>query len=413
MPRTATKKQAISTGPAIDPLDFDRPFQQLRPETFYRFTREYPNKEAVSTYVYRLLPKINRSQVGIKTNYIAIHTEPIDEAFLLEKHGSGFYMLKFTDSNQPKGLAQRATTKLELSDPDFPPVVDPRELVLDDEKSRPWLDDLRARGILKGDAVSGATNESPAVEALADVTRKLLEARGEHGGFDKQITPIILKLLDQKPSTIDDAVKLASLMKPAESPVTAELLKMLLSQQRQSPADPFEAYERVEKVVERIAAKNGGGRTGGWSEFMQTLPSLIQGGLSVLSMMMAMRTGQPAPPISAVAPAAPIATQETALPTGESDMLNPAIIRALQTTGERAIKAFERGISGDHFASALCIDDEGERIFAMLHQMGKDGIFQALSMAPGVMDRIAPRRAEIEVWLDDFIKYGSDDGETA
>ena len=92
-------------------------------------------------------------------------------------------------------------------------------------------------------------------------------------------------------------------------------------------------------------------------------------------------------------------------------MLNPATIRALETTGEKAMKAFERGIVGDHFASALCIDEEGERIYDLLHTLGKDGILQALSMVPGATERLAPRRAEIEAWLESFISYAEDEPE--
>ena len=89
-------------------------------------------------------------------------------------------------------------------------------------------------------------------------------------------------------------------------------------------------------------------------------------------------------------------------------MMNPATIRALQSVGEKAIKAFERGIEGDHFASALCIEEEGEKLYDMLFKLGKDGIFQALSMVPGLTERLAPRRTEIEAWLESFISYGTE-----
>lgn len=411
MPRKSASTAAKSSSATMEPLDFDRPFQTLRPETFYRFSREYPNKEAVATYVYRLLPKINRAQVGIKTNYIAIHTDPVDEAMLLQAHGSGFYMLKFTDSNQPKGITQRATTKLELSDPDFPPMVDPRELVMDDEKSRPWLDDLRARGVIKGETVSGSTNESPAVGALADVTKKLLDDRGKQSGLASELTPIILEIIKRNP--MKEAFEIADRLKPAESPLTGKILELLLEQKKAAApatADPFEQYERVEKMIEKVAARSGGGsKSSGWSEFLANAPSLLQSGMSLITMILAVRNGQQPPPPAAsptTVSSSASSSSEYALPPGDVDMMNPATIRALQVVGEKAIKAFERGIEGDHFASALCIDEEGEKLYDMLYALGKDGILQALSMA-GVTERLAPRRPEIEAWLESFISYGA------
>jgi len=394
-----------------DELEFERPFQTLRPETFYRFTRDYPKKEAVSTYVYRLLPKINRSLVGIKTNYIGIHIEPLDEMTLLQKYGSGMYLLKFTDSNQAKGLTQRATSKVELSDPDFPSSVDPRELVLDDEKSRPYLDDLRARGVLKGEQVAGATNDNPAVGALADMTKQLLDERGKQSQLSDQFTPILLAMLQRNP--MEEAFKIAERLKPTESPFNTELLKLVMVQQRQEPKDPFENYERIETMMDRLAAKSGGGsKSGGWGEFLHAAPGLLQSGMNLLGMILAVRGNQPAPPTVPVQTSVQSpAPTEPMLPPGELDMMNPATIRVLQATGEKAIKAFERGIAGDHFASGLCVDEEGERTYDLLFALGKDGILQALSMVPGLTERLSPRRAEIEAWLESFISYASEESE--
>lgn len=43
--------------------------------------------------------------------------------------------------------------------------------------------------------------------------------------------------------------------------------------------------------------------------------------------------------------------------------------------------------------------------------MGKNGIMQALSMVPGLSDRLAPRRAEYETWLDAFLACGEPEPE--
>lgn len=358
--------------------------------------------------MYQLLPKNDRKKVGISTSYIAVYKEPITEDLLLLKHGSGRYWMTLTDANAQKGTTERATSVVEVYHPDIPNKINPDELVLDHKESQPWLDELRARGVLKGDSVAAAQSGNDAVAALADTTKRLLEDRDKKGGIEKELTPIILKLLERSP--LDDAFKIASQLKPAESKLTEKILEMLMTrQQNPEPKDPFEAYERVEKIMERLAAKSGGGgKSNGWNEFLAAAPGLIQGGMALLGTILSMRSGQPAPTAAPTNPSRPAAPVEQLLPPGELDMMNPATIRALASAGQKAMTAFERGIEGDHFASALCIDEEGERMYDLLHTLGKEGILQALSMAPGLADRLAPRRTEVEAWLDAFVKYGAE-----
>lgn len=399
MPRRTAK--SASTPSPDGPLDFDKSSQKLSQATFFRYAAEYPNQEGTSLYVYQLLPKNDRRKVGINTSYIAVYKEPITEAFLLRTHGSGRYWLTLTDANAPKGTTERATSTVEVYHPEIPNKIDPAELVLDDKNSQPWLDELRARGILKGETVATQQGGNEAVGVLADMTKRLFEDREKKGGIEKELTPIILKLLDR--NSIDDAFKIAQQLKPAESPLNAEILKLLIGRQNPEPKDPFENYERIEKMMERLASKaGGGGKTSGWSEFMQAAPGLLQSGMALLGTILSIRSGQPTPPAM---PAQPSRTAEPMLPPGELDMMNPATIRALQATGEKAIRAFERGITGEHFAAALCVEEEGERTYDVLHTLGKDGILQALSMIPGLTERLAPRRAEIELWLESFISY--------
>lgn len=210
MPRTAVKTQSYTGKESA--ISFETPFQKLTSDTFFRFAREYPKQEGVSTYVYQLFPKINRRKVGIDVNNIGTYKEPVTEQSLLMTHGSGRYLLKFSDANAPRGTTERAQATVEVYDPDIPNKIDPAELVLDDEKSRPWLDELRARGILKGESVVVQQNGNEAVVALADLTRKIFDERDKKGGIEKELTPIILKLLDR--NSIDDAFKIAQQLKP-------------------------------------------------------------------------------------------------------------------------------------------------------------------------------------------------------
>jgi len=397
-------------------LNFDEPFQKLTPPTFFRFGREYPNQEGVSWYVYQLLPKINRKQVGITTNYIGTYKEPLTEDQILAAHGSGKYWLTFTDANAPKGCTERASSTVEVYHPDMPNKIDPRELVLDDEKSKPYLDELRARGIVKGAEVT-QTGSNEAVTALADLNKRLLEERGKDSGIGKELMQLLLVQLQRKDTSIEDAMKLAALMKPAESPLTAQLLKLLADRQTPPASDPFENWERVEKLMERAGARNPG-KSGAWDKVLEAVPGILQAGLGMFSMWANSQRRGPIPSTAA----APVAAEtivdvrpdpEVELPPGDMDMLNPATMAALKNVAEKALKAFESGKTGDHFAAALCIDEQGERIYGALREMGSAGILNTMSMVPGLMDRLAARKAEIEPWLEAFIEYAAEEEPTA
>lgn len=70
--------------------------------------------------------------------------------------------------------------------------------------------------------------------------------------------------------------------------------------------------------------------------------------------------------------------------------------------------AFEAGVPGDDFAESVCANPATEPLYDDLLSVGKLGILSALSMAPGLSERLAPRRAEYEAWLDAFLEYGAE-----
>jgi hypothetical protein len=55
----------------------------------------------------------------------------------------------------------------------------------------------------------------------------------------------------------------------------------------------------------------------------------------------------------------------------------------------------------------VCANPETEAVYDDLLRMGKAGILSALSMVPGLNEKLAPRRAEYETWLDGFLAYGA------
>ncbi len=166
-------QESVAAAAESSQFDFKKSFQNLKPETFWQFLKEYPDWEAGAVYVYRLWPVIDRQLAGNKEKNIDIFTSAITDLDILHRHGSGKYHLMFNDSNKPKGLVNVATCKVDINDPLYEPVVPLEEVVEGADANKSYIEGLKARQKWKGSTV--LTHDGG--QATAEMARSLTARR--------------------------------------------------------------------------------------------------------------------------------------------------------------------------------------------------------------------------------------------
>jgi hypothetical protein len=422
----ARKSSSIST--SLTEFDFSKSLQSLGPESFFRFTKQYPDHQATSAYVYRLLPTIDRKLAGVKdTNIEIIVPGEVDEERLLQAHGSGKYHLKFTDANRPKGLTEVAKCTVEIYDPKVPPILNPVELVV----TAAGNDRYVAKYLQEGWTVEDGKLMPPAKQpdgnvVLAETVRDLA-GRASAAPVESPALVRVIEMLDRRANgsgeEITRALALAERLQPRVDPAQVELMKVLVAMVSgggHARPTPISEIRDTLALARELApppppASSGGGFP--WAELFQALPALAQF-LPVFLQQFAASRQPPANviPITA-APVAPASATAAAPPAvespvqGETDMLGLGFgLADLKIVAEDAIDAFGRNISGGDFAHAVCCRRRGEQLYDTICQLGKEQLLEFLAMAPPELaGQVAARREEVAAWLDDFIAYGDDE----
>ena len=422
-------------------FDFSKPFQAFgrgQEKEFQRFTEEYPDRRAISTYVWRLEPAIDRKQVGIESTNIHIFPGACDLEALLERHGSGTYHLKFNDGN--KNPSQRAKCSVKLDDPARPPNINPEELVIGGAKGRENENLISKYGGAGGSIVDrtnellpggfralakpaavapGAAAVAPAVaaaavggvdKALIDLARESMQSRAEQAGVD-----------------VDRALEIAKRMQaapPPPDPVAQRFMTLAMDRAFSVPAaapaaDPLEHLERMTRIMSSMgwtapgtAAPAAGGGAG-WVDALTALPKILEHGAALVGNLFALRSlgglpGQVAAPVAAapgsVAPLVPAVAAAPDPITFEGEETKMKMSVLLQV-GRLAKQSIESGQSGAAFAESLCQSSVFEQTFYDLVDAGQDGIMSYLAMVPGLGAQLEANRPAIEKWLGDFLSY--------
>ena len=448
-----------STGPAtaVAPFDFETPFQRFNdPDAFAQFCAGYPKPEGTITYVYRLQPAIDRQQTENKDTAIEKVTgEVVDPEWLSRKWGSGLYLCMFNDSSRPTATQQVAKCKIEIDDPTLAPVLDPAELVVNEKNSAViakylnlgWTivektNDLKPNGFKQLVPPAPAAKGGNAEGVLAETVRDLAMSR-DNGVpanamvIDRDVLNLLLSRNKGGEDDLTRAFAIAERLRPPEDKTTQVLLAKMadaLFERAKNPAAPV-APPAVDPVAQLRTTMQflrdemgwGGGSTAGKSaagvwDAIAALPGILQHGSNLLGNLVRLRMVAPAGqteffPVPASLPvtAAPGPEVHDAVPVPETEdpMLNPLKLQAMIALGRQAVAAFEAGTAGDDFAETVCANPESEAVYDDLLRMGKPGILAALSMVPGLSEKLEPRRAEYEAWLDAFLSYGSEDDDSA
>lgn len=461
-----TPRNAASETPdyATGKQDFGR-----NADRFFAWLGGYPQPENLNVVVYRKKPVIDRGLIGRKTNEIekVADVSTFSRQYIAETHGNGTFRVYASDPMM-KDCPERATCEVRIDDPDNDPILNPHELVLDDPANTQFVNKLLRKGILAVDAngkitVAGsqtATIEAPAAPVAAPAPASAPVVVQAAPAAPSLSEALLLKLLDKFGGQTSADDRLESAFKIAErfdrpSPTTDALTRLVdkLAERLEhqtgaatAPAsqslDLFEAYDRVDKVLEARAAKQGAGAGGGSivAEILNGVAALANAAPQLVTayrMFAAVRPAAPAPvaaPAQLMPPKQPYAVQPgsgfgraaesepsnpiPSNPQGDDDMKanlmmrlasNPALVNQLGAIAERALQKYIEGVDGETFAYGLCAyESNGREIFGMLRDMGAPVILQTLESVPELGQKLAPHRDGLRAWLDDFVSFDPD-----
>lgn len=388
-------------------------------EAFWQTVEEHRENEAIVFYIYRLWPRIDRKLSGSTTTNIGKLTA-ISEKILLREYGTGTYHVRMNDTSRGKGV-QIADAKIEVADPDLPPVLDINEVDRGWEGNKSYLEGLRIRGLLPeqkegtvANAEAGAAAQ--AVQTLGAIASEVLTKRNSGSDLaNLKDLAAVMKSMAPAAAPAADNSKLLELMMTQQT----TLITALLAQKpgASSSSDPLESISKAVGLIDKLRGSGRGGGSGGgssWvSDLLKVLPAVAPAFADSLRSMATLR-GVPVamePGGLAVVPApvgAPVAAfpavPVVSVPPGGDDM-NVMMLRFV-AVGKKALSAFQRGVTGDAFASSLVdFEDDGEAVYAALYEMGREGILQALQSVPGSA-QYATMEPQIKAWIDAFVSYG-------
>ena len=105
------------------------------PDAFWAYMTDYPNKDGVTMYLYRIRPVIDLSLIGLRESNIQKggygDLKLFSRDAVGEKFGRGEFQVKVTDSNRPEGQKEVVRScQYKILEGEKAPVYDPRTLVL-------------------------------------------------------------------------------------------------------------------------------------------------------------------------------------------------------------------------------------------------------------------------------------------
>jgi hypothetical protein len=221
--------------------------------------------------IYRVWPIIERRQPdGV---FLAIAKEPLDEAYLLERFGSGRYLLLFKHFNK---LLRKFTVT--VNHPEMPPKVDESEILRDDPANAKYFQAWAKR---KSDGAADGEKSDKAPVTASETNTVLNTVLDKAGSFDPKLAELwettalqrdeLSKALAAKNAPPDFATQAKALKEvfpqlfqpvAASSPASVQQLDALallkamkdLQPDLPDPPDPLAVMERAQKLFAPQAA---------------------------------------------------------------------------------------------------------------------------------------------------------------
>jgi len=430
------RKAATATAPPANPLIGVTPNKSIDPKKFNQIL-EYYNKRAatptesldgVCMYLWRTFPKIDvkAGQGGRRFSYIeklncvaedgAVTLLPHSiQDYVRAKFGGGRFRASINDKGNEEGN-QVAQSAFVIDDNEYPPIIDPSELVILDQETHAWAARMVSQGIYQrnqdgtfvlksGNAtddpnsvvarllersMNTAPQAGPAADAIAmmrDTYKALLtdksEAAGKSSGLD--VNTLLVTLMQQNQQLMMKMFEIGRAPAAAVAPAAT------------APAAPtLELFDQFEQFAERIGLR---AKSVPAPSFFDELKPYIPMMMPLLLRFMG-PTGPMPPPGAAPPPGVPAAVAPPPdAPPG------PQQIDVGQAFGNLVANALKLEHDGTQVAASIELM-HSEDVYDQLRAMGKDNLTAALLRTPHA-DTFTKSGAAVAKILDEFIEYGA------
>lgn len=391
------------------------------PDQFMDFMRGYPNPQGVTLFLYRLLPKIDLSLIGLEETNLqkgGIEDLPLYSLeAVAEKWGRGKYNLRVTDSNRPDGQRQVIQTcPYKLLDVEKPPVYDVRTLLLGHSDNIDEVNRQVAMGVLVRDTAGAPRLRSAADGAVNSAAPVAVAPGPAYLGNDLLLQFAIesLKSARQSPTEqLKDSIEIAKLMRPPESALPSidaiadAVATRLGGGAPRGGGDVFANWEKVQSFIERAggvvssanpapAAAAAVGDGSGWAPYLASILAEARAFLpEVVGAWNMMKNQRNAP------------GEQPKTQTGVPMLPLNQRIETIFKTGYQCI---QNGVSGEQFAAWLCMSGEfagGLEAFNFLKPGGVTGLITMAATNPVGAQIVndAAIRPQLEAFLTSFFSF--------
>ena len=393
-------------------------------DAFMAFMRTYPNPEGITLFLYRLLPKIDLSLVGVRESNIQKggydDLKLYSPEAIAEKFGRGKYQIKVTDSNRQSGEQEVVRScHVNLMDAEKPPVYDVRTLQLANADNIDEVNRLIASGVLVREP-SGAPRLRTAADAMADPLSAAAPVAASPFGSSDIFGQIVLAAINkgsQSPhDVVKDTIEVARLIAPPPSALPsldqiADAVATRLGGAGRG-RDPFESWERVQGFVDKVrgpvaavgavgeAAAAAGEPGASWAPHLTgilgQLRSLIP---EVGAMLRDLRTN---------------GTQKNGAPVENGGQQKPMTMeQRIEQVFRLGYQRMQEGVTGFDFAVYVYnFMPGGAEVYRTLEPTGAAGLIALAAMnaeaRPVVNDPAV--RPQLEAFLSDFFSFDPDGG---
>lgn len=449
-PALAELLEGMPAGKAIP----ERKFQGIMDQYNIRNENREEGLSGVKLYIYRTFPRIDNTLTGRKNSNIEqfecvktalgpgeqlteVQELPADiRGYVTQRHGGGRYRVSLNDKgNEHEQVVQ---TALKIDEIEYPPILDPRELVSTDPETLGWITRQISIGVLAKLPDGGFTMandqsapraSTPGADAAGmsavaiEAIRSARDPIAEHGA-KKTIDMMADTFRSMQPAAVDPVAQftaMAQVLKPGgdstgmtamctllstmmvESNKTTMFLMQQMLEQKRGPVrtSDDDGVDKMERLLE-IAGKFGGPKASGGGfmdmlkEWAPMLLPLILTGMGKVSPQQAAQTIaslQPPAPANTPAPA------EMPAPGGGALTAQQAEEFAMRAAG-----AMQRGHSGDDFALGLEVIFNPQT-YDMVRQLGRDNIIAFLLQSQQAAF-FQSAGQQTNTFIEAFLQYG-------